>query len=304
MVTTSPRPKKSEKKVKPLPSYYDGTASHWPRDIGEAYTRDCGPYTIQNAETLIEEEPLEIYNGWLVWQEMTDAEERRVAANIQVILDFAARLAKFGQAYPDQFECVMQNGDTFKPDICLISSQRYENSVEPSKEGGTHLVLKGGPELVVEMHSPSNRRTKERLKRQSYFENGTLVVWDVDPKKHKIRVYEAANPEEARELVGKDEISCEQILPGWRRKVADFFSKDLSAEQIAGQAAEDWRKDERIKVLQETLLRLAGKRFSDEPLPINFQEQLNRYNLQQLNDLLDNLAISANLQEWLATLAE
>lgn len=51
---------------------------------------------------------------------MTDAEERRIAATIQVILDIAARAAGFGQAYPDQLECVMVNQDVPKPDVCYL----------------------------------------------------------------------------------------------------------------------------------------------------------------------------------------
>lgn len=75
---------------------------HWPRNILEAYARYPGPYTIENAETILAEEPVELYNGWLVWQEMTDVTERRVVATIQAMLDISARKAGFGQALPDQ----------------------------------------------------------------------------------------------------------------------------------------------------------------------------------------------------------
>lgn len=120
----------------------------------EAYRRYPGLYTIENAETLLTEEPLELYNGWLVWQEMTDPEERRIACNIQVILDITARVSEFGQAYLDQFECAMANGDEYKPDICILSNERYESKVEPVRVGGK-LILKGSPELIVEIRSPS-----------------------------------------------------------------------------------------------------------------------------------------------------
>src|SRR5689334_7048393 len=138
------------------------TRQDWPLDLAAAYQRMRGPYTIYNVTTIVGEEALEIFNGWLVWQEMTDAEERRIAATIQEILSLAARAIGFGQAYPDQFECVMINQDVYKPDVCVISKERYSNQVEPIEPEGKHLVLKGSPELVVEIRSPSNRRTKER----------------------------------------------------------------------------------------------------------------------------------------------
>src|SRR6266550_3849492 len=84
---------------------------HWPRDLLAAHDRDAGPYTIENAETILEEEPVELYNGWLVCQAMTDLTERRVVANLQAMLDLSARKVGFGQALPDQVECLLNNGD-------------------------------------------------------------------------------------------------------------------------------------------------------------------------------------------------
>ncbi|MFZ2617683.1 MAG: hypothetical protein WA077_16975, partial [Anaerolineae bacterium] len=65
----------------------------WPTDILEAYGRSVGPYTIDNAEMILDGEAVELYNGWLVWQEMTDFFERTVAGNIQAMLDLSARKA-------------------------------------------------------------------------------------------------------------------------------------------------------------------------------------------------------------------
>ena len=73
-------------------------SGNWPLDYESAYKRYPGPYTAVNAWALLEEEPLELFNGWLVWQPMTNLEERRIAGVIQAILDMAARFANFGQA--------------------------------------------------------------------------------------------------------------------------------------------------------------------------------------------------------------
>ena len=132
MVTTT-RQRQSKTKVQTHQD--ERPPGNWPADIGEAYRRYRGPHTIQNAEVLIQEEPLEIYNGWLVWQDMTDAEERRIAAVIQEILSMAARVVNFGQAYPDQFECLMINEDIFKPDVCLV------RSYPPTSKGGSIATI-------------------------------------------------------------------------------------------------------------------------------------------------------------------
>jgi Uma2 family endonuclease len=283
----------------PFKTKKPNTREFWPDDIEDAYRRDRGPYTIANAITLIEEEPLELFNGWLVWQEMTNAEERRIAANIQEILSLVARACDFGQAYPDQFECKMVNEDVFKPDVCVLSNERYEQRVEPALEGSDHLMLSGSPELVIEIRSPSNRRAKERLKRKSYFESGAVVIWDVDHKKRKIWVYEVTNPEKGTEYSENDQISCPQLLPNWKRKVSDFFAKNLSAEEIAGQVAAQWRSDERDKTLREMLLRQARRRFGIDQLPAELETKLAGYSEEQLTELGDTLAITPGMEEWL-----
>jgi len=283
------------------------TKQDWPLDLGEAYQRDRGPYTLHNAITLLAEEPLELFNGWLVWQAMTDAEERRIAATIQVILDIAARALGFGQAYPDQLECVMVNQDLLKPDVCVISKERYEQQVEPEAPGSEHLVLKGSPELVVEIRSPSNRRTQERKKRKSYFESGAEVIWDVDYQKRKIWVYEVGTPDKGQEFTEQDEISCKPLLAGWKRKVEDFFSKDLSAEEIVGQVAGQWRAESKaegeIEALRNILIIQAEARFGKE-LPENLEERLNHCKLEKLIELATLVATTSSLADWLKALPD
>jgi Uma2 family endonuclease len=282
-------------------NYTNAPTCNWPADLGEAYSRPRGPYTIEDTWKLLEEEPLELYNGWLVWQEMTDPEERRITGTIQEILSLAARASGFGQAYPDQLECLMQDGNTFKPDVCVISTDLFEDAVQPVVPDKDHKVLKASPELVVELRSPSNRRRQEREKRRIYFENGAQVIWDVDPRKRKIWVYEATNQSKATEYSQEDEITCSQLFPGWQRKVADFFNLNLSAEQIVGPLAHQWRTDAELETLRGVILRQARRRFGAENLPPALADNLTRYTLLELNDLADNLALSPGLQDWLQT---
>jgi Uma2 family endonuclease len=281
---------------------------HWPRDMEQAYKWISGPYTVQDAWVVLSEEPLELYNGWLVWKPMTNAEERRVATIILVILDLVARTYHFGQAYMDLFECVMANGDELKPDVSIISNQRFESQVGPIMPESKHRIMRGSPELAIEVRSPSNRRTKEREKRQKYFDNGTLVVWDVEPEKHKIWVYEKENPENKQEYGEGDIISCEKIFPGWQRQVDDFFSKELTAEEIVGQAAKEWRAESEAKGIIETLramlLRQAHSRFEAEKLPNDLEARLAHFNVEQLTDLVDSISISLTLEEWLNNFPE
>jgi len=296
-------------------------AEKWPYDVEEASLRPPGPYTIENALDLIEEEPIELYNGWLVWKEMTDPEERRIASIMLEILSSTARTYHFGQGYMDLLECVMGNKDILIPDVSILSNQRFESQVGPAIPEREHLALKGSPELVIEVRSPSNLRHEERTKRRKYFENGALVVWDVEPKKRKIWVYEVEDQRTAVEYSPNDTISCERIFPGWQRLVADFFSKELTAEDIVGQAAKEWRAESEARgeargrtegriegriegelaTLRMMLLLLANRRFGSEELPTDFGSRLEHYTAAQLTDLVGSIATSPDLEEWLGS---
>lgn len=215
---------------------------NWPRDILEAYARGRGPYTVENANTILEEEAVELYNGWLVWQAMTDTIERRVVANLQAMLDLSARHTGFGQAMPDQLECLLSNGDAVKPDASLISWHRLATQCVPTGPNNREL-LGGGPELVIEVRSPSNRRAQERRKRQFYFTNGVQIVWDVDAENQVIWVYRATAPNQPTRYGIEDELDCEPLLPGWRRDLVDIFAEEASAEAVAGEVAVGWRAE-------------------------------------------------------------
>ena len=151
----------------------------WLHDPLEALARPRGPYTLENADAYLDQEAVELYNGWLVWQEMTDLKERTVVGTIHSMLDLSARKAGFGQAVPDQAECLLRDGHVIKPDASLISWQRLQTASAP--QGPNHrILLLVCPELVIESRSPSNRRRQEAMKRAQYFANGTEIVWDVD----------------------------------------------------------------------------------------------------------------------------
>lgn len=215
--------------------------AEWLDDPLEAMARPHGPYTLDNADEYLDQEPVELYNGWLVWQEMTDIRERTVIGTLHSMLDLSARKLGFGQAVPDQAECLLRDGHIIKPDASLISWQRLQSASAPQGPNDRILLLVC-PELVIESRSPSNRRRQEAFKRAQYFTNGTEVVWDVDEANSVIYVYRPSAPTKPVRYGLDDELTC-HLLPGWRRQVADIFAEVVSAEAVAGEVATAWRAE-------------------------------------------------------------
>ncbi len=77
------------------------------------------------------------------------------------------------------------------------------------------------PRLAVEVLSPSDRLGKVMRKIMDYLHNGVELVWSIDPDTRNVTVYrpgkEAYVVEENQELTGED------VLPGFRCLVSDFF---------------------------------------------------------------------------------
>ncbi len=222
----------------------------WLHDPAAAMAREIGPYTTQTAEKYLEEYPVELYNGWLVWQEMTNARERTVVGTIQDMFSISARNTGFGQVLPDQLECHLNDSTDIKPDASLISWQRLHDYVQLYGPNDRPTLMRC-PKLVVEVRSSSNTRRGEAVKRAQYFAHGTQIVWDVDEEKEVIYVYRADVPNQPQRYGIDDIIDCEPILRGWQRRVADIFSRELSAEAVIGEVADELRDEGRKEGREE-----------------------------------------------------
>ncbi|MBM3225122.1 MAG: Uma2 family endonuclease, partial [Candidatus Tectomicrobia bacterium] len=186
----------------------------------------------------------------------------------------------------------------------LISWARLQNAVQPYGPRNRPTLI-GGPELVIEVRSPSNRRAQERRKRRLYFANNVQTVWDVDADRQLIWVYHAAAPMAPQQYGVEDELDCTPFLPSWRR-VADIFAEQASAEAVAGEVAQAWRAEGRDEGISETLRAvlplLVQGRFGT-PLPAQAIARLAQCPLPQLQRLQTAVQTSTSLEAWLQVLA-
>jgi len=103
----------------------------WLDDLLVALERPRGPYTVENAEAYLDTEPVELYNGWLVKEEMSDFVGKKFEGRLQAHMVGAASLLKFGEILPDQMECHLKDGFVIKPDLSLVSWERQRTQVKP-----------------------------------------------------------------------------------------------------------------------------------------------------------------------------
>jgi Uma2 family endonuclease len=103
-----------------------------------------------------------------------------------------------------------------RPDVSLILAARM--TAELFEEGFTSIP----PDLAVEVVSPKDRVYDLEEKLDDYSNAGIPVVWLVYPSIRKVRIIYRG---ETRPALGPDdELTGEDILPGFRCRVADLFA--------------------------------------------------------------------------------
>jgi Uma2 family endonuclease len=80
----------------------------------------------------------------------------------------------------------------------------------------------GPPDLAVEVVSPGDTFREVDEKVQAWLEAGAMMVWVVNPQWRSVSVYRAGPA--IRTLTEKDELTGEDVLPGFRCRVGEIFA--------------------------------------------------------------------------------
>jgi Uma2 family endonuclease len=136
--------------------------------------------------------------------------------------DYATRVQR-GVALPDNVGFIIpqlsSGRESFSPDAAYFLGPLPVDDMD---------FLKGPPALAVEVRSKGDygdaAEAEMAAKRADYFEAGTTVVWDVDPKARVVRVYRADAPDQPATFGPGQIVDAEPALPGWRLAVDQIFA--------------------------------------------------------------------------------
>lgn len=101
------------------------------------------------------------------------------------------------------------------PDLAFVAADRIPPEGEP--EGIWELA----PDLAVEIVSPTDLYEKVIRKLVDYFAAGMRLVWLISPENRQLTVY--TSPTQAIILTDEDELICDDVVPGFRCRLADIF---------------------------------------------------------------------------------
>ncbi len=105
------------------------------------------------------------------------------------------------------------------PDVAFIPWRRIPGGRVPDEP-----MPKVAPELAIEVLSKGNTKAEMTRKRAEYFKAGVDFVWEVDPKKRSIRVFERGRQ---RPVLYDHSQTIEpgKTLKGFRLVLADLFAE-------------------------------------------------------------------------------
>jgi Uma2 family endonuclease len=139
---------------------------------------------------------------------------RSLADHVDAIGQGLALMDNMGFVVPE----LSSGRESFSPDVAYYGGLYSPNDMR---------FLQGPPTLAVEVRSendygPSAERSMA-AKRADYFEAGTLVVWDVDPKADWVHSYRSDHPDQPTIFPRGQVADAEPAVPGWTIAVDRIF---------------------------------------------------------------------------------
>lgn len=180
-------------------------------------TASLKTYTPQDLLDMPDGDRYELVRGRLV-KRATTVETIWTLGRIDLQLDYGNGLGKFGSAYNDRaaYRCFPFDSDRVRrPNASFIRKGR----IEYQPDTGGHCPI--APDLVIEVVTRSDRFNDVEERIQDFHAAGTSLVWIVSPQRRFVRIHRIDGT--ITQLKETDELTGEDIIPGFRCRVADLF---------------------------------------------------------------------------------
>ena len=161
----------------------------------------------------------EIVNGELIVVGNSGALHGYISIVLSSALFAIVSSQKLGVLFDSSTAFKMKNGNKRSPDISFFAKERLQGIADLPLG-----FLEGAPDLAVEILSPGNTVEEISTKLVEYFENGTRLVWVINPIQHYVLVYRSAQ-EPDRLLKRGDFLDGEEVINGFSFAVDQLFQR-------------------------------------------------------------------------------
>jgi len=142
-----------------------------------------------------------------------------ISGELLTALNNYLRVHPFGKVYAAPVDVVLSDVDVVEPDLLFVSNERREILRDR---------VHGAPDLVVEIVSPSSRRSDEVTKRHLYDRFGVREYWVADPEIEVVKIYRRTDsgdfPRVAELSREEGGVLSTPLLPGFALALGELFA--------------------------------------------------------------------------------
>ena len=160
----------------------------------------------------------ELIGGELIVTAAPSFRHQRTVATLTARL-YAYAEEHGGEVLPAPFDVLFSEIDVVEPDVLFVAAASSDKIQE--------RFIKGAPDVVVEVSSPSTRRLELVRKRELYERFGVPEYWYVDLDADRIEVYRLEGDRYAAPIIrGRGQTLASPILPRWALEVDEVLGPD------------------------------------------------------------------------------
>ncbi len=137
-------------------------------------------YTYQDYLNTPEGERYELVDGELILVSSPNEDHQIASMELGSRMHYYAKEGDLGWVFHAPFDIVFSDTDVVQPDLMFISKEREDIR--------TRANVRGAPDLVVEIISPSSVKRDWEDKRELYARYGVKEYWIVDPANRMVSV--------------------------------------------------------------------------------------------------------------------
>lgn len=159
----------------------------------------------------------ELIEGKLIEMSPAGWEHGIISMSIGAKLFAFVRSKEIGQCFAAETGfLIARDPDTVRaPDAAFVRTERLA-AVDQSA-----AFLPLAPDIVAEVIAPSDSHGDVQAKVFQWLDCGTTAVWVLEPNSKQVTVYESRDS--IRVLEVSDQLTCENLLPGFEVNVSDLF---------------------------------------------------------------------------------
>lgn len=190
------------------------------RETAKTYPSEKKSYTYEDYLELPDDRNrYEILDGELIMTPSPVTVHQRVIRKLSTRLNSFVEKHKLGEVFWAPYDVVLTNTNVVEPDILFVANA--------NKKIVTSTNIKGAPDLIIEVLSPTTAYYDLIEKKELYEKFGVKEYWIVDPKKQWVEIY--ILDDRKYKLHQREEKSGKinsKILKGFELKPKEIFSEE------------------------------------------------------------------------------